>query len=68
MKRRDFVISTCTGLAGLSLTANGAVQQKTSQPDLFALAEKKGFQVLTAACARQISTHDFPARPPYSQS
>jgi hypothetical protein len=45
MKRRDFVISTCTGLAGFSLTANGAVQQKTSQPDLFALAEKKSFQV-----------------------
>ena len=43
MKRCEFVISTCTGLAGLSLTANGAVQQKTSQPDLFALAEKKGF-------------------------
>lgn len=45
MKRRDFVISTCTGLAGFSLIANGAVQQKISQPDLFALAEKKGFQV-----------------------
>jgi hypothetical protein len=45
MKRRDFVILTYTGLAGFSLTANGAVQQKTSQPDLFALAEKKGFQV-----------------------
>jgi hypothetical protein len=45
MKRRDFVISTCTGLAGFSLTANGAVQQKTSQPDLFAPAEKKSFQV-----------------------
>jgi hypothetical protein len=45
MKRRDFVISTCTGLAGFSLTANGAVQQKTSQPDLFALAEKKSIQV-----------------------
>jgi hypothetical protein len=45
MQRRDFVISTCTGPAGLALTANGAVRQKTSQPDLFALAEKKGFQV-----------------------
>ena len=49
MKRRDFVTSTCTGLAGLSLTASGPFSRKPARPNTFALAEKKAFTSLTAA-------------------
>ena len=45
MNRRDFVISTFSCAVGLSTASRMAGQKKTTEPDLAALADGKGFKV-----------------------
>ncbi|MBI3401677.1 MAG: hypothetical protein HY048_09680 [Acidobacteria bacterium] len=52
MNRRAFVISTLAGAVGLTAASRLAAQKKMIAPDLAALADGKGFQLLNRGISR----------------
>jgi hypothetical protein len=54
MTRREFVVSTAAGLAGLSGVARAAGQAKAIRPDLGALAEAKSLKLFNRTAIRLV--------------
>jgi hypothetical protein len=54
MNRREFMVSTCAGVAGLSHGARVAGQAKTITPDLSDLADKNSFTLFNRGASRLV--------------
>jgi hypothetical protein len=54
MNRREFMVSTSAGMAGLFAVSRVAGQSKTITPDLGGLADRKGLTLFNRSASRLV--------------